>query len=700
MKILQFKTTKLLGVTLLMLTLISPLIFVETAFAAVPTIDVTVNPSSFLAYNKFSPGFMLDNEWKDWRDSSASSTLTSDAGFKLVRVFDWKSTSPDPCTYWNEAARTGTFNWASVDPLIKKIFEAGAQPLMALGGAVGYLSTPHVPNGMAINSTTKLPNPESYAAYVVAWVKHYKSLGYPIKYWEIFNEAWYFFFKSWGVPDSTRLSNFVKLFTVVAKRVHEQDASALVGTDSSTFRCFLDYIVKYGDGLGFLSFHKYDSGSLTDPDSSILSSVETRYFETGSSMYGPADARKVWLQSRGVLLPVIISETNLSYLWTNGSEPRMQKLVGAVWTALLLRTCVLQGIAYSIYYTFSSSKYYESQKGTGGYGFGMVNSDDHKPWYPYYVQKMVGSNLSPGDSVVNSSSSSTELRSLAWLHGKQLNVLIILRVNSARYLRLRGLQGTASCLKVDSAVSWLTSRLQTGTVDVSSSIYLNGYTVLLLQINSSSPPPTSSTIFESGFESGNFNLWNGTALTAGETAAVLRNRPYSGNYSAIFTSDGAVGIENSYVYKRVDEDQLYARAYFYISSGLPLLNNNDRFYLIAFMASGQFVAGVGIKLVNGAQEWIVFGRDGSSLVWTGYGTTPMIQLNRWYNLQLSWRNDGTQGKVELYIDGTKMYEIANSDTSAYGNVDTVGFGLVNAVDVQNDMIVFVDNVKISTAFIS
>jgi hypothetical protein len=237
-------------------------------------------------------------------------------------------------------------------------------------------------------------------------------------------------------------------------------------------------------------------------------------------------------------------------------------------------------------------------------------------------------------------------------------------------------------------------------VDVSSSIYLNGYTVLLLQINSSSPPPTSSTIFESGFESGNFNLWNGTALTAGETAAVLRNRPYSGNYSAIFTSDGAVGIENSYVYKRVDEDQLYARAYFYISSGLPLLNNNDRFYLIAFMASGQFVAGVGIKLVNGAQEWIVFGRDGSSLVWTGYGTTPMIQLNRWYNLQLSWRNDGTQGKVELYIDGTKMYEIANSDTSAYGNVDTVGFGLVNAVDVQNDMIVFVDNVKISTAFIS
>jgi len=46
------------------------------------------------------------------------------------------------------------------------------------------------------------------------------------------------------------------------------------------------------------------------------------------------------------------------------------------------------------------------------------------------------------------------------------------------------------------------------------------------------------------------------------------------------------------------------------------------------------------------------------------------------------------------VDGDKILEITEIDTSAYGNADTVNLGLVYAQEVQDAVIVYSDLVKL------
>ena len=50
--------------------------------------------------------------------------------------------------------------------------------------------------------------------------------------------------------------------------------------------------------------------------------------------------------------------------------------------------------------------------------------------------------------------------------------------------------------------------------------------------------------------------------------------------------------------------------------------------------------------------------------------------------------------MELYVDGDKILEITDIDTSAYGNADTVNLGLIYAQEVQDSVIVYSDLVKL------
>jgi hypothetical protein len=157
-------------------------------------------------------------------------------------------------------------------------------------------------------------------------------------------------------------------------------------------------------------------------------------------------------------------------------------MVGATWLALVLRTDVLNGVNYNMYFSFSSSESYGKSTPTGGAGFGMVNADTGKPWYPYYVHQMIGKNLAVNDAVVQANCSSGDVRTLAWVHGQTLNLLLICKVNQARTVYLSGLQGLLNMSKIDNNVSWTTPRIQTSTIDSKDSLILDGYTVALLQM--------------------------------------------------------------------------------------------------------------------------------------------------------------------------------------------------------------------------
>lgn len=446
-------------------------------------IFLTVNSSKVITLNQLSLGFQLDFEWKDWLSSSARRELSGSINPKLIRIFDWRDQSSKPCIYWDESTRTGTFNWEDVDALVSRIYAIGAEPMFCLGAYASGKSW--IPSGMSINQNTNLPYPESFAAYATEWVKHFKSVGLLVKYYEIWNEPWTYF--GWEPVDTTKLSNYMQLFNAAARSMRTENPDLSISFDFIMRKDVMDYwLANGGADVDSLDFHKYDdwvTGHKTDEK--MFQVAENDYFNTDPLGYSITEARQVWFNARGKLLPIINSESNFNAAWETGTDPRIQQMAGAVWTALVLRMDILNGVSYNVYYCFSSSASSGSSTPTGGAGFGMVNTDNNRPWYPYYVHYMIGNNLAVGDSIVYSEPSSDDIRSLAWIHNGLLNILLICKVDQPRTIYLQGIQGQVSYSKIDNAISWKTPSIQSGTLDSTQSFVINGYTVALFQIRSS-----------------------------------------------------------------------------------------------------------------------------------------------------------------------------------------------------------------------
>jgi len=448
-----------------------------------PRVDITVNVNKVIGINNLSLGFQLDWErWKTFLDSSVQQQLAMDAGFRLIRIFDFRPTNPRlmPCIYWNESTKTGVWDWTYVDALTLKIFEIGAEPLFCLGWARDNIQN-YIPPGMAVNPVTLLPYPESYAAYAAEWVKHFKQFGLPVRFYEIMNEPFFYF--GWNAENMTRLGYFVELWNVVSRAMRQQNPKIFLSHCAITQKKILDYWITYGDDIDFLDFHKYDANIIGQySDAEMLKRAEIRGFEDASwsALYSINTARQKWFNARGKWLPAIISESNFNSAWENGTDPRIQQMICAVWLALVLKSGILNGLDYFVYFEFSSSK--SKTRPSGGWGFGMINLDDNQPWYPYYVHHMIGSNLATGDKLIEVKSASDDVKSVAWIHDGKLHVILICKVSENRTVTFQGINGQAQVLWIDNKITYETPRIQNDELDLADALILKGYTVALLQI--------------------------------------------------------------------------------------------------------------------------------------------------------------------------------------------------------------------------
>ena len=670
----------------LMVFLILIISAIPRSFSATTTqVNVLVDVSKVMGVNKYSLGFQLDGyDIDEWRTTPSLRHLAEDAGFKLVRFFEHRLGKP--CIYWDETTKSGIWDWTEIDDLVRKIFDMGAEPLIVLGFAKfdgTGLST--LPDGMRVNSTTLLPDPEQWAAYCAEWVRHFKSVGLPVRYYEIVNEAFHYF--GW-YPDPVKLKYFIDLFNAAAKAMRAVDPNIMIGNDEANKKVVLDYFIRYGEPLDFISFHRYGASSLSVSDSELLEAAETKYLVETKSKYAPEQAVEIYKEARGIELPVIMSEGNLNCAYSSGTDPRTRTMLGAVYTALSIRAFILKNITYSVYFTFGSY---------GTNGMGMVNLENNQPWYPYYAQKMIGNNLAVGDKLVYSASSSEDVRALAWIHNNKLNILLICKVNEPREVYVMGVRGQINYTKIDNTISWETPQVQTGTINPDVPLLLNGYAVALLQAEIERFP---RIIFKDNFESGDFSKWTGTYVTKSETVRVVDWRPLEGDFHGRFRSDGGGRYENAYCYKKISSvDEIYVRAYVNIPRGLPLEDNGDRFYVIRLRANGNSLAGIGIRHNGGVDKWIIYARDGSGWVGPVYAAEPNVKGGRWYCIELHWKKDSSQGLVEVYINGIKILEISGIDTSYFGGVDEIDFGLISATRVQKSVIVYGDSLVASTAYV-
>jgi hypothetical protein len=202
-------------------------------------------------------------------------------------------------------------------------------------------------------------------------------------------------------------------------------------------------------------------------------------------------------------------------------------------------------------------------------------------------------------------------------------------------------------------------------------------------------------IFVDDFESNDLRKWDDTVATYGESVSAYSYAPYEGDHHARYASDGSGSSDNAYTSVDVNEEEIHVSGYFYPIIGMPLRDEDDRFYFVRLQGDGQSLAAAGIRRRNGVDNWIIFARDGSGWVGPEYSSSPGVE-EKWYRLELHWVKDSRDGYVELYVDGRRVLELTGLDTDNYGNVDAVNIGLVSATGVQQDMIVYSDLIEISS----
>jgi len=216
--------------------------------------------------------------------------------------------------------------------------------------------------------------------------------------------------------------------------------------------------------------------------------------------------------------------------------------------------------------------------------------------------------------------------------------------------------------------------------------------------------PTSGSIipnrvfFKDDFESGDFSAWSGLTLTSGDNATVAVTLPYSGIYSAEFQTGAAVsGIRRACAYKNIGQSPvIYARGYFYIAEGLPLVDSDDRFAFIQFVGlDGNIISNLQVRRVEGEDRFSILASTGAMQT-----TTEVYPRNNtWYCLELFTRIHATEGAIKAYINGVERLAMTQINTTTDGNVNTIRFGLANSVNIQHRVVVYSDLAAISTSYI-
>jgi Glycosyl hydrolases family 39 len=431
-------------------------------YSSTQAVNVDLNQET--GTNLLALGYQLDGpDISPFTKNAYLRTDASDANLVFVRFFEHRLGKP--CLTWNEATKTGTWDWSKIDGLVRQIYSTGAEPLIVLGFYSWTLNTmSSAPTGMSTNANTGLPNPDQWCAYCTAWVQHFKDVGLPVKNYEIMNEAYHYF--GWPAKQP-KLGYFMDLFHSAAQGMRNVNPNVQLGNDATTMKNVLSTFISNGEKLDFISFHRYGLANLNDPDSTAITNAETLYMVDSSTFYAPGQAVKVYSAATGNTLPLINTEGNIS---DEELDPRVHTMLGGVYTALSTRTYILAGVSYSVYFHLAGKSN----------TMGMIDTDTKTPYYPYYVLKMIGNSLSPGDKIVYSSSPSNDLRSLVWIHNGKTCILLILKADTSMTFSINGITGAYTYQKIDSSIDWQSASIQTGSYQ-GGNLSLNGYTVMLLQ---------------------------------------------------------------------------------------------------------------------------------------------------------------------------------------------------------------------------
>ncbi|MEM3640374.1 MAG: M14 family zinc carboxypeptidase [Candidatus Bathyarchaeia archaeon] len=214
--------------------------------------------------------------------------------------------------------------------------------------------------------------------------------------------------------------------------------------------------------------------------------------------------------------------------------------------------------------------------------------------------------------------------------------------------------------------------------------------------------PEAQILFTDGYESGNFDAWNGTKTTTDDQAIVISTLPYDGTYHAQYKTN-AIPSGTRYAYSYVNLatpiSEVYTRAYFYIIDGLPLDDNDDRFGLISYEVNGQIQCSIRVHRSGGVDRFNVIGFNGTSTVQKGTDAVYPTE-GQWYCIEFYIKVHSVRGEYRAWINGVEQITLTNLDTTRYGKgVNRIRVGITSSINVQHNVTIYCDAAAVSTRYI-
>jgi hypothetical protein len=211
----------------------------------------------------------------------------------------------------------------------------------------------------------------------------------------------------------------------------------------------------------------------------------------------------------------------------------------------------------------------------------------------------------------------------------------------------------------------------------------------------------ATTEFEDDFETGNLTRWNGYRASSGETVGASSYRSYIGAYGGRATTNGGGGVEYAYTYQRLSSSELFIRGLFYVAQS-GLVEDGDRFYLIALQSGATTLASIGWRVVDGQVKWFLAVNNGGQWSMAYSSVSPVV--NKWYSVQVYWKQDAAAGESRLWIeqpywlDQSLVCQLTGLNTASYGGISEVRCGLPT-VSYCAKTAVYFDNLKTSSDYV-
>jgi hypothetical protein len=216
----------------------------------------------------------------------------------------------------------------------------------------------------------------------------------------------------------------------------------------------------------------------------------------------------------------------------------------------------------------------------------------------------------------------------------------------------------------------------TRTLSEVSTLVLPRFIPIAAVLSQESQSNVGNILFTDSFESGDFSYWDGTQTTPGEALSVTNRLARHCTHSALFIANGEQSLERAFCNKNLQaSSSIFARGYFIATSFVDTADYS-RFYFVSFAASGNNVAMAGCRRSGNVTWWRLAVMDGSN--WVIVDSETSYLLDQWHRFELQWTESPASGYGKLYLDDKLVCSISQINTTAFGAVDSVKFGIVQS----------------------